>query len=148
MEKQIASYPLVKEVMIDAPVELVWQAITSKEKLKQWCFDMDVFRPEAGFEFSFYGEKDCEKFQHLCKVVEVDPEKKMTWLWTYADQPGDTFVTFELQPVGEKTKLSLTHSGLENLPQNVHYAMENFEAGWSELLGKSLPGYLQREQLL
>lgn len=139
---QTLTEPLVKEVLLDAPVSRVWEALTSKEQLKQWCFEMNAFKPEAGFEFQFYGEKDGHKFMHLCKVIEVEHQKKMKWLWTYEQVPGNTYVTFELFPHGNGTKLRLTHEGLENLPQDENYAKSNFVQGWNALLDKSLPGFL------
>lgn len=134
--------PLVKEVVLDAPVSRVWKALTDKDELKQWCFEMNAFEPQAGFEFQFYGEKDGHKFLHLCKVVEVQVEKKMKWLWTYEEVPGDTYVSFELFPEGEKTRLRLTHEGLETLPQDENYARHNFMQGWNSILGQLLPKYL------
>ena len=103
---------------------------------------MDAFKPEPGFEFQFYGEKDGHKFLHLCKVLEVEVEKKMKWLWTYQDVPGDTYVSFELLPQGNQTKLRLTHEGLENLPQDENYAKQNFVEGWNMILGELLPKHL------
>lgn len=136
--------PLVKEVVLDAPVSRVWKAITDREQLAQWSFDMNAFRPEPGFAFQFYGEKDGHQFLHLCRVVEVEVEKRMKWLWTYQDMPGDTYVLFELFPEGEKTRLRLTHTGLENLPQDENYARSNFMMGWEALLNTSLRNFLAR----
>lgn len=142
MTPQTSAEPLVKEIILDAPVSRVWEALTSKDQLKQWCFEMDAFKPEPGFRFQFYGEKDGKKYLHLCRVIEVEPQKKMKWLWAYEEVPGDTWVTFELFPMGHQTKLRLTHEGLENLPQDEHYAKNNFSEGWNAILDKSLPGYL------
>ncbi|HTM91056.1 MAG TPA: SRPBCC domain-containing protein, partial [Flavisolibacter sp.] len=105
VQHQDLAEPLVKEVILDAPASRVWQALTDKDELKQWCFEMEAFKPEEEFEFQFYGEKDGDKFLHLCKVLEVEVEKKMKWLWSYENVPGDTYVTFELFPQGDKTKL-------------------------------------------
>src|SRR5690349_4008906 len=114
--------PLVKEVVLNAPVSRVWKALTDKDELKQWCFEMNAFEPKEGFEFQFYGEKDGHKFLHLCKVLEAETERKMKWLWSYEETPGDTYVSFELFPQGNQTKLHLTHEGLEKLPQDENYA--------------------------
>jgi uncharacterized protein YndB with AHSA1/START domain len=127
--------PLVKEVLLDASPERVWKALTDKKELSQWSFEMDKFEPVEGFEFTFLGEKDNVKFVHLCKVLEIVKGKKMKWLWTYQDIPGDTYVTFELFPEGDKTRLKLTHEGLEKLPQDENYARSNFEGGWNQLIG-------------
>jgi uncharacterized protein YndB with AHSA1/START domain len=138
------SQPLTKEVILHAPVSRVWGTLTDKEQLKQWCFDMNAFKPEPGFEFQFYGEKDGTKFLHLCKVLEAEPQKKMKWLWTYKDVPGETYVTFELFPQGDQTGLRLTHDNLESLPQDENYAKSNFVEGWNMILGELLPKFLQQ----
>lgn len=141
-QNQNLAEPLVKEVVLDASVSRVWKALTDKDELKQWCFEMEAFQPEVGFEFRFYGEKDGYKFLHLCKVLEVEVEKKMKWLWSYKDVSGDTYVTFELFPQGNKTKLRLSHEGLEKLPQDENYAKQNFAEGWNMILGQLLPKHL------
>ena len=138
--------PLVKEVILDAPVSRVWQALTDKDQLKEWCFEMNAFKPEVGFKFQFYGEKDGVQFLHLCEVLEVIHERKIKWLWTYKDIPGDTFVTFELFPQGNQTRLTLTHEGLDKLPQDENYAKSNFVEGWNEIIGKLLPKFLANER--
>ena len=145
IQNQTITEPLIKEVVLDASIPRVWKAITNKDDLSKWSFEMKEFKPEVGFEFQFYGDKDGVKFLHLCKVVEVVKEKKIKWLWTYKDVKGDTFVTFELFPEGEKTRLRLTHEGLENLPQDENYAKHNFEEGWNSLLHSSLKNYLEKE---
>jgi uncharacterized protein YndB with AHSA1/START domain len=43
----------VIERTFDAPAEIVWKAITDKDDMKQWYFDLPAFKPEAGFEFRF-----------------------------------------------------------------------------------------------
>lgn len=142
IQNETITGPLVKEVILDAPISRVWQALTNKDELKQWCFEMNDFKPEVGFKFQFLGEKDGHKYLHLCKVLEAEPEKKMKWLWSYDNVPGDTYVTFELFPHGDKTKLRLTHEGLEKLPQDENYARSNFSAGWDSILEKSLTKFL------
>ena len=115
--------------------------------MKKWYFDLTEFKPEPGFEFQFYGEgKQGEKFLHLCKVIEVIPKKKLTYSWRYDGYQGNSFVTFELFPEGNKTRLKLIHVGLETFPitPNNDFAKENFEAGWTELIGKLLNEYLEK----
>ena len=141
-DPQTSVEPVVKEIVLDAPDSKVWEALTNKDELEQWCFNMNAFKPEKGFEFQFYGEKDGTKFLHLCKVLDVQPQKKMKWLWSYDNIPGDTFVTFELFAEHNQTKLRLTHEGLEKLPQDENYAKANFIEGWNMILGKLLPDFL------
>jgi uncharacterized protein YndB with AHSA1/START domain len=145
-QEHVSAEPLIKEVTLNAPASRVWKALTDKDQLKQWCFDMKAFKPEEGFEFEFYGEKDGVKFLHLCKVLEVVPERKMKWLWTYQGVPGKSYVTFELFPQDNETRLHLTHEGLETFPQDENYGKNNFVEGWNFILGKLLPEFLDKTE--
>ena len=136
--------PIVKEVLLNAPVERVWKAITDKEDMKQWYFDIEGFKPEIGSEFRFYGEKDGRKFLHLCRVTKVEVNKKLSYTWMYEEHPVETLVHFELFPEGNKTRLRLTHEGLEKLPQDGDYARENFVVGWTEIIEKSIKNFLEK----
>lgn len=136
--------PIIKEVLLDALAEKVWKAITDTEDMKQWYFDMVNFKPEVGCEFRFYGEKDGKKFLHLCRITEVEVNRKLSYTWMYEDHPVETVVHFELFPKGNKTLLRFTHEGLEKLPQDGDYAIENFVTGWTSLLEKSIIEFLKK----
>ena len=113
--------------------------------MKHWYFNLDEFNPEVGFEFSFPGQgHNSEHYIHLCKITEVIPNKRLQYSWRYKDYEGNSFVTFELFPDGNKTKIRVTHDGLETFPQQrADFARASFNAGWSELIGKLLPKYLE-----
>lgn len=138
----------VIERTYDAPVEKVWQAITDRDQMKQWYFDLEVFRAEVGFEFQFEGGTEHQKYLHHCKVTEVIPGKKLTYSWSYDGYEGISFVTFELYPEGDQTKLKLTHAGLETFPaSNKDFAKSNFEAGWNEIIGAMLKDFVETETI-
>jgi uncharacterized protein YndB with AHSA1/START domain len=67
--------PLVMERTFNAPVARVWRAITNKDEMKHWYFDLKEFRPEVGFEFEFVVEHEGMKYHHLCKITEVIPQR-------------------------------------------------------------------------
>lgn len=123
----------------------IWEALTDKDKMKKWYFDLNEFKAEKGFEFSFAGKgHKGENYIHLCKVTEADVNKKLQYSWEYENFPGKSLVTFELSIEVNKTRLKLTHSGLETFPQdNPDFAYESFKGGWTELLTKYLKEYLQ-----
>lgn len=136
--------PLVKEITLNAPVSKVWKAITDKEQMKKWYFDLAEFTPEVGFEFRFEGGDENRSYLHLCKVTEVIEGKKLTYSWRYDGFEGNSFVSWELFDEGGKTKLVLTHTGLESFPEsNPDLAIKNFEHGWNEIIGSSLVKYLE-----
>ena len=129
----------------NAPIATVWKAITDNDNMKQWYFPLPEFKPEVGFEFSFTGGPPEKEYLHLCKVTDVVPGKKITYSWRYDGYEGNSFVSFELLAEGEKTRLKLTHEGLETFPEsNPHFAATNFIAGWTHIFGSSLKAFLEK----
>jgi uncharacterized protein YndB with AHSA1/START domain len=135
--------PFEIERIYNAPIQTVWSALTEKDQMKQWYFDLPEFKPEVGFEFQFIGGTECNSYLHFCKITEVITGRKLTHSWRYDGYEGNSFVTFELFEEGNKTRLKLTHTGLETFPQNnPDFARENFAQGWTDILGVSLEKYL------
>jgi uncharacterized protein YndB with AHSA1/START domain len=136
--------PFVIERVYNAPVEKVWKAITNKDDMRQWYFDLPEFKPEVGFEFQFEGKNEDRCYLHLCKITEVIAGRKLTYSWRYDGYEGNSFVSFELFPEGNKTRLRLTHEGLETFPiNNPDFAKKNFVAGWTELIGTQLQNHVE-----
>jgi uncharacterized protein YndB with AHSA1/START domain len=136
--------PIIIERTYDAPISKVWRAITNNDDMKQWYFQLAAFKPEVGFEFQFEGGDGNKTFMHLCKVTEVIPGKKITYSWRYQGQPGISFVSFELFEEGKKTRLRLTHTGLDSFPQDApEFARKNFVAGWTDIIGKNLKQFVE-----
>ena len=138
--------PIVVERTFDAPVGKVWAALTDVNETRQWYFDLKEFKPEIGFEFEFVVEHEGNGYHHLCKVAEMIPQKKIAYTWRYKGEPGNSLVTFEIFPEGDKTRLKLTHSGIETFPKTPAYARKNFEAGWTEIIGSELKQFVERKK--
>lgn len=138
---------IVIERTYNAPVEKVWTAITNKDEMKKWYFDIAEFKAEPGFEFEFVGEgKQGEKFLHLCKVNEVIKNRKLSYSWRYDGYEGDSLVIFELFEEGNKTRVKLSHKGLETFPvtPNNDFAKESFMEGWTWIVGTGLKEYVEK----
>jgi len=138
---------VVLERSFNAPVARVWKALTDADEMRIWYFDFKKFKPEVGFEFEFTVEHEGMKYHHLCKITEVIPQKKLAYTWRYQGHEGDSLVTFELFAAGDKTRLKLTHEGLETFPKLPSFARKNFLKGWTELIGASLKNFLETSPL-
>lgn len=135
---------ILLERVFDAPVAEIWKAFTDKTEMKKWYFDLEEFKAEMGFKFTFLGgPDDGEKFMHLCEVTEVIAEKKLKYSWAYEGFPGISYVTFELTPQADKTLLKLTHTGIETFPQTGAFALANFREGWNAIINVSLKKYAE-----
>ena len=138
--------PYKIERVFNAPVTEVWKALTEKELMKEWYFNLPEFKPEVGFKFEFTGGPTPERqYLHVCEIVEVIPEKKLKHTWRYDGYGGNSFLTFELFAEGDKTKLVLTHEGLETFPStNLDFAVSNFAEGWAFIINTSLENFLSK----
>jgi len=143
--RTVKDKPIIKEVLLNAPVSKVWKALTDKYQMKQWYFDIAEFKAEPGFKFQFYGEGlKGEKYLHLCEIIDAVSEKKLSYSWRYDGYPGNSIVTFILFQEGIHTRLKLTHEGIESFgTDNPDFAKKNFEIGWTEIIGKSIKEFVE-----
>ncbi|SKB92250.1 SRPBCC family protein [Daejeonella lutea] len=137
--------PLIVERTYNASIEKVWNAITNKDQMKEWYFDLKEFKAEKGFKFSFTGGDEHVQYVHNCEVLEVDPPNKLSHTWTYEKNAGYSVVTWELTKVGEnKTRVILTHDGLSSFSNgDPNFEVASFTKGWNSILGESLKNYVE-----
>jgi len=122
--------------LLDAPVDTVWRYLTDPELRGQW-FAAGPVEPHTGgsldlcFDHDDLSEDDVPYPEQYApykgivsheKVVRFEPPH--VFAFTFEGQ-GDSVVTFELFPEGEKTRLVLTHSGIKHAVNFV-----NFGGGW------------------
>ncbi|MDF2433419.1 MAG: hypothetical protein JWP44_3050 [Mucilaginibacter sp.] len=140
--------PVVIERVYNAPVRAVWEAITDLNQMRQWYFPMlEEFEPEVGFETKFDVENDGMTYIHIWKVKEAVPCKRISYEWKFGDYPGDSVVSFELFEEGERTKIILTHSGVETFRGDLYpgLAKQNFVEGWTSFIGTKLKEYVEQD---
>jgi hypothetical protein len=75
------------------------------------------------------------------------PFNKLAYSWKYDGYPGNTLVTFGLFEEGNKTKLKLTHSGIESLGiNNPDFAKENFIEGWKYIIETAIKEFVEKDK--
>jgi uncharacterized protein YndB with AHSA1/START domain len=129
--------PLVLERELQAPANLVWEALTDIRLLQKWQPYFTSFKPEVGFVTRFeLGREGGRQYTHICEVTEVVEGKRLTYSWRYEGYEGDSYVTFELDARGsQQTKVTLTHTITEGFPaSNPDFALRNFAEGWTNIL--------------
>lgn len=126
--------------------EKLWKALTEKEEMKLWYFELQEFKPEPGFEFQFMGgPAEARQYKHLCKITEVIPLKKLAYTWAYEGYDGISTLTFEIFPEDGHCSLKLSHENLESFPaNNPDFDRKNFVEGWNWIIGKSLKEYFEK----
>ena len=140
--------PVIVEHVYNAPIEMVWQAITDLEKMRQWYFPALVeFEREVGFETRFDVGHEGKTFPHIWKVTEVIPGKKISYEWKFGGYPGNSLVSFELFNEEGKTRIVLTHRNLETFRGDIHpdLARQNFVQGWEHFIGTALKEFVEQD---
>jgi uncharacterized protein YndB with AHSA1/START domain len=130
-----------RDILIEAPVDVVWRTVTEPAQISQWFADRVELVVEPGAQgYLGFGDQGGP-----VTVEVVDPPTRFSFRWNYSPGedpvPGNSMlVEFTLEPAGaERTRLRVTESGheLRDWPgaEQQRYADEH-NGGW--------PGFLDR----
>jgi uncharacterized protein YndB with AHSA1/START domain len=139
-----------RDILIDAPVEVVWSVLTEPEHINAWFTDAVELDPTQGGAGTFtwiHGDGDRDVTVAL-RIERLDRPRFFSFRWNFppGEAPTDrnaTLVEFTLTTEGAGTRLHLVESGIRTLDrsddQKAGYADEHAN-GWDVLLAK-LAGY-------
>jgi uncharacterized protein YndB with AHSA1/START domain len=126
--------PLVREVHIAAPREMVHRYFTDPDRLVAWIgitAELEP-RPDGTFRFEVAPGEFCSG-----RYIEVDPPRRVVFTWGWESPaipvpPGSTRVEVDLHDAGggEATRLVLTHHGLRADAYDLH------DDGWRSFLAR------------
>jgi uncharacterized protein YndB with AHSA1/START domain len=113
---------VVREVLIDATPETVFEFFTDPEKMVRWKGSAAILDPTPG---GAYRVEVNEGSTVAGEYVELDPPHRVvfTWGWENATGPvvpGSSTVEVTLAPEGEGTRLTLVHRDLPEGEQEQH----------------------------
>ena len=128
----MASEPVVKELFIDAPPEVVFEFFTDPGKMVQWLGIAAQLEPRPG---GLFRVDPTGKDARCGTFLEVVPHSRIVFTWGWERQgglvpAGGSRVEVDLRPSGSGTHLRLVHS---RLPEN---AREEHSGGWDHRLGR------------
>lgn len=134
------------EEIYAAPISTLWRAITDKEEMKQWYFDIKDFVLQKDTVFNFYESGGKNLYHHRCVILEIVPNKKLQYTWTHpSHSKGSSILTWILDTTDNGTKVTLIHEGVENLMDGGDaFKKENYLIGWTEILGTSLKNFVEK----
>jgi uncharacterized protein YndB with AHSA1/START domain len=138
-----------REVLIEAPMDVVWRIITEPDQMIQWFADrVELVVEPGGHGYMGFGD------QGGPVVVEsVEPPSRFSFRWNHP--PGEEPVTgnsmlveFTLTPEGnEQTRLRVAESGHDLLAwpgtEKERYADEH-QGGWAEYLERLASVVMER----
>jgi uncharacterized protein YndB with AHSA1/START domain len=130
-----------KEVLLNAPVARVWQAISDSRRFGEW-FRVDLDGPFiAGSKVrGKILEPGWENTPFQIEIERVEPERVLAFRWQpgaspaaeSADEPM-TLVVFELHPRADGVLLTVDESGFDALSLERRLeAYRSNEEGWAE----------------
>jgi len=122
--------------LIPHPIEAVWGALTDAASISGWLMTTAGFRPEVGAAFRMKTRNLSADGWVRAEVLELDPPRRMVWSWSIADGFAPTSVTFELEPEGDGTRLTLMHTG--EIDSDIGARLVDGWPGRVELLRRSL----------
>lgn len=146
----MADLAIEREILIEAPAEVVWRTITEPDQMTRWFADRVELVAEPGAHGSMgFGD------QGGPVVVEtVDPPSRFSFRWNHprGQEPvagNSILVEFTLTPEGdERTRLRVVESGHELLAwpdtEKQRYSDEH-RGGWADYLGR-LAGVVEEQQ--
>ena len=107
-----------REVVIEAPVEVVWRTITEPDQLSQWFADrVDLVVEPGARGYMEFGDQGGPVV-----VVTVDPPIRLSFRWNFprGEEPvagNSMLVEFTLTPEGdERTRLRVTEAATSCSP--------------------------------
>jgi uncharacterized protein YndB with AHSA1/START domain len=137
--ERIAPDSIQLERILDAPVDKVWRYITEADLRREWFMGGTDARP--GGEFELLNDHDNLSDDDVAYPANYAEFKGTTWservirfeppriLETTFQSGKNGNVRFELFPQGDRTRLVLTHSGIES-----GTGAQDFGSGWNSHL--------------
>jgi uncharacterized protein YndB with AHSA1/START domain len=130
-----------REIVIDAPLDVVWAVVTEPEHVAGWFSDVAEIdlRPGGEARFTWHDHGDT-----LAVVEKVEPPHLFALRWIRSIHEGvseqnNTLVEFTLSAVGDGTRLRVVESGFRDLDwpeqEKENYAEGN-RKGWEIELGE------------
>lgn len=122
------------EFDLEHPPAKVWRALTEPALLAEWLLPVLDLKVEAGAAFRFKTQAYPGWDGTVnCRMLEIEPERKLSYTWVVGDMEIDTVVTFTLAPTASGTRLSLLQTGFK--PENKQ-AFGGQRYGWNMMGGK------------
>ena len=127
-----------REVVLKAPIERVWQAVTSAEEISRWFGDVVEVDLKPGGKARFGWSEYGDVFEAI--VIEVKEPTRFSFSWAFdSNMPYDEgtarLVEINLVAEGGHTRLTLVESGFAQLPDDLYQKrLDANSGGWDSEL--------------
>ena len=128
-ERSTETLAVVVEREIAHPPEKIWRALTQPHLIEEWLMEND-FNAVVGHRFNLRrNPKPDLNIVVDCQVLEIDPNKTLTYTWAAYDLEG--VVTWTLTPTSTGTLLRIEQSGFR---PDQKRAYGGARGGWLQFL--------------
>ena len=118
------------EQWVDAPAEAVWRALTDAEERQAWFDRLELDARPGGRLLERWHDAEGEERMTRGEVLEAQPGRLLRATWRDDGWPADTQLQIDLDDQGGLTRLTLRHTGWDDLPDGDLLA-ELHEGGWA-----------------
>ncbi len=133
-----------RDILIAAPVERVWELITSAEHLGRWFGDSGAeidLRPGGALSLTWQGQETVQG-----RVEAVESPHRFSWRWLQVRESraeptpaNSTLIEFTLAAEGDSTRVFVVESGFDALDLDAAARADLFAShfrGWTLELGE------------
>ena len=128
---------------ISASPGKIWNALVDPQTTAKYWQHVNLSDWKPGSKWEHRDNDSKGKLRLVGKVVEVSPPRRLVLTWARpedeANEERHSRATFEIQPVGDVVRLTVTHDHLE--PDSE--MLESISEGWPKVLS-SLKSFLER----
>lgn len=135
-DSTVSEDAVVIERTFDAPVEIIWQMWTNPEHFKNWYGPQGFTIPVADMDLRVSGKRlvcmsspdGSMKMWTIGEYTEITPNQRLVYTESPADENGNvvspsamgmpegypttTEITVQLEDLGGRTKMIMTHAGM------------------------------------
>lgn len=135
-DSTVSEDAVVIERTFDAPVEIIWQMWTNPEHFKNWYGPQGFTIPVADMDLRVSGKRlvcmsspdGSMKMWTIGEYTEITPNQRLVYTESPADEKGNvvspsamgmpegypttTEITVQLEDLGGRTKMIMTHAGM------------------------------------
>jgi len=135
-----------RSVVIKADQARVWKALTTPAQIAKWFEVFEFEHLEAGqpIRFSWEPNDSVDFHETFGEIAIVEPMSRFGYRWRIAPpDPTMTLVVFDLETVPSGTKVTVTETGFEALPDSQREKRFNDNTGGWDAMIKSLATYVE-----
>ena len=115
-----------RSTLIDATPEMAFEAVTKASELREWMCEYAWTMIQANGVYHARWEGG---YYTNGRFVELDPPRRAVITWLGPGEPGETVVTFTVQPEAGGTRVTIVHTGFGSGPE-WDEAVAGSEKGW------------------